>query len=162
MNALTLDSNPGKQAKNFIGKPFQLDLHKTIRRNSRLAKGNQTITHIKALKILKHVERQSLVISWITKPSIVVWTGLMLAGGGLIITLFTPALVSTALATAFFVIGLFTTAIGAGWSAFGLMTGHYRGNFLTNFSDAYQEQAQRAASVRRNLMASKSELIIKD
>lgn len=161
MNAFTLDSCPGIQAKNFLSKPFQLDLQKTLRKKTHLGEGVQTITHVKALKTLKQVERCSRVISWITKPSIVVWTGLMLAGGGLIITLFTPAIVSTALATALFVFGLSLASIGTGWSVFGLMAGHYRGNFLTNFSEAYQQQAQQAASLHQNLMSSTADLVLK-
>jgi hypothetical protein len=124
-------------------KPFYVDLNISMKEKLKLDNGRHEVTKDVAIKALKQIERASRFKSFITKPAVVILTGIALLGASIGLAFATNAIVGSvalivSLKVAAYVIGA-TGGIFVGYGLRNIVT-----RFLPVLSSEYNKQAQQA------------------
>ena len=136
--ALNIEHYPGRKFSMFSFTPeFSVDLNKSVK--DKLNEGEQ-LTNATALKILKQIKLKSDIISFLTKSIVAISfsAGVVVAGFCI-----------PAAGTALFVAGIFVRALGGGMLGYSIENSF--NGFLSQLSQAYRDQSQRAGEYIRTL-----------
>jgi hypothetical protein len=129
------------------GKPIEVDLKASLREKLNCLPGNHKIEKAVALNALKSIARVSAFKSFITKPVVVILTGLLIVALGTFAAvaggLLAASLGSIALMIAVRVVAFVFGLVGGGLIGWGFFQGLYTSN-LKNLSNEYAEQAKDA------------------
>lgn len=148
---LNIDHYPDRTFKILPCTPFlNIDLNESVKKK---LKEGEVLTNATALKILKQIKLKSDVLSFLTKPIVLISlsTVIMIAGS------FIPVAVAGAAAVVLIAAQVLVVALGA--SIFGYTVENYFNDFLPQISEAYRDQSQRAADYIQRINSSNQEFV---
>lgn len=144
---LNIDHYPNKNFKVFSFTPvFTIDLNQSVKER---LKAGEVLTNATAIKIFKQIKLQSDILSFLTKPIVLISLGASIFLAGLLI----PA-TGLALGAA----RVLVCALGGGILGFSIEN-YFLSSFLSQISEAYADQSKRAAEYIKKLEASNQEFV---
>jgi len=127
---------------------FTIDLNQSVKEK---LKPGEVLTNATALKIFKQIKLKSDVLSFLTKPIVLIPLSASILVTGFFIPVPGSAVIATAIAVGVFVLSLLSSFV-LGYSI------QNRGN-LSKLSQEYKDQSRRAAEYIRAIKASNQEIV---
>lgn len=139
MTTITIQSHSSIMFQIRPFSPFRLDLAQAVRDKQH----SETLTNAVAIRILKEIRIKSQIMSFLTKPVVLIPVGILLVAGALTASFLIPPSTSLVLNIASIIFCALLSGVAGGFLGFSIentFTG-----FLPQLSEAYNDQARHAS-----------------